>query len=235
MVTGAGISIESGIPPFRGHSGLWETYNPEEYASLQGFLDNPLRSWKFFMHLIECFIDAAPNEAHKVLASWETLSRLKALITQNIDGLHRAAGSRHVIEIHGSMKTLVCMSCGQKVSTRGMIFDSEDLPPMCPCGGVFKPEAVLFGEPLPTDPYFESLEQLRRADVVLFIGTSGMVHPVNQFPEIVLQHGGRIVEINPETTLLTRLYNTLHLNGSAVDVLQSLDRCVNSENTESQA
>ncbi len=231
-VTGAGVSVESGIPPFRGSSGLWDRYDPETYASLKGFLENPRRSWDFFLDLIDRFVDAVPNDAHKILAAWGKNQLLRGLITQNIDGLHITAGSRNVIEIHGSMKQLVCMSCGQKISTRGMIFDSEDLPPMCTCSGVFKPEAVLFGESIPTEQFFKSLEQLRLADVVLFIGTSGLVHPVNQFPEIILQHGGRLIEINPEETLLTRVYQTLHLEGGAADILVRLDRCLTLRSTE---
>jgi len=222
VVTGAGISIASGIPPFRGNSGLWTQYDPEKYASIKGFRADPGRSWQFFLELLEQFSIARPNKAHEIISFLESVSIVKHLITQNVDGLHQAAGSKKIIEIHGNMRNFICMSCSHKISGKGMIFDSEDLPPMCHCGGVLKPDAVLFGEPIPMNRYFAALEELRKADVLLLVGTSGVVHPVNEFPEIAARHGARLIEINPEETLATKVHKTVHLKGQSHLILDML-------------
>ncbi|MBN1297410.1 NAD-dependent deacylase [bacterium] len=228
-VTGAGISVDSGIPAFRGDTGLWNTYDPSVYASIEGFRENPRRSWEFFLELYDQLIDARPNAAHTILAEWEQKGLLQGIITQNIDDLHQQAGSHHVIEVHGSLRNLICTTCGQIIHSRGMIFDSVDLPPMCRCGGILKPEAVLFGESIPSTWYFACLEAIRKADTILFIGTSGIVHPVNEFPEIALRHGCRLIEINPDATVLTRLYDMIHLQGFANDVLTRLAEAFNEQ------
>lgn len=234
VVSGAGVSVESGIPAFRGESGLWTRFDPQKYASLDGFTKNPGRSWHLFMELLVLIAQAKPNAAHHDLASLERCRYLKAIITQNIDGFHQLAGSQNVIEIHGTMRNLICTECKQRLSSRGMIFDSEDLPPICPCGGILKPEALLFGESIPSKPYFKSLKQIRLADVVLLIGTSGVVHPVSEFPEIALRHGARLIEINPEESVFTRPCNTLHLKGKATTVLGELKKALTTDSKEDQ-
>jgi len=222
VVTGAGVSADSGIPPFRGHGGLWEKYDPKIYAEIRSFINHPGQSWVFFLELIELLNESIPNRAHFILFDLEKRGFLKHVITQNIDGLHQAAGQMQVVEIHGSLRNLTCLKCARKYSSKGMILDTEDLPPVCSCGGVLKPDTVLFGEPIPQEPYFAALEQIRLADVVIFIGTSGLVHPVNEFPEIASRHGAQIIEINIERTVLTDTHNTLHLQGSAIQILESI-------------
>lgn len=223
-ITGAGISVESGIPVFRSPNGLWSRYDPEIYAGIRGFQADPERSWRFFLTLFEILIGSRPNPAHVSLAEMEKIGKLKHTITQNIDGLHHAAGQQKVIEIHGNMRNLVCMRCKRKWNSKGMLFDTEDLPPVCECSGVLKPDAVLFGEPIPPERYFSALEQIRSADVVMLVGTSGLVHPVSEFPEIAIRHGARIIEINPQKTVLTDVYETVHLQESAGSVLQTFCR-----------
>ncbi len=218
-LTGAGISVESGIPTFRGPEGLWTKYDPQTYAGIDGFLNNPERSWDFFYSFYEMLLKANPNAAHLALAKMEKINALKYTITQNIDGLHHAAGQQRVIEIHGSMQNLICLTCKRKWNSQGILFGSSDTPPLCECGGVLKPDAVLFGESLPLEGFFEALEQIRLADVLLLVGTSGLVHPVNEFPEIAVRHGARIIEINPEKTFLTDHHETIHLQGSAKEIL----------------
>ncbi len=221
-ITGAGISVESGIPTFRGPEGLWSKYDPETHADIKAFLNNPEYSWDFFYTLYEILLKAEPNPAHSVLAKMEKINKLKYTITQNIDGLHHSAGQQKVIEIHGNMQNLICLSCKRKWSSKGILFESDDEIPLCECSGVLKPDAVLFGEPLPLERYFDALEQIRLADVVLLIGTSGLVHPVNEFPEIAVRHGARIIEINPQKTVLTDYHETIHLQGSASVILNAV-------------
>lgn len=226
VVTGAGISTDSGIPSFRGNSGLWKQFDPEKYASIQGFLENPDQSWHFFLYLLELFSNAKPNKSHHLIAAMEKQSIVKHVITQNIDGLHQLAGTRKIIEIHGNISNLICLNCGHRITGKGMIFDTEDLPPMCICGGVFKPDTILFGEPIPSARYFSSLEQIRLADVLLLVGTSGVVHPVNEFPEIALRHGAKLIEINPEESLMTRIHDTTHLKGNSIEILDRLCKAI---------
>jgi NAD-dependent deacetylase len=221
-ITGAGISVASGIPPFRGESGLWTRFDPEKYASLRAFIENPRKSWELFMEMYIEFAGAKPNEGHYLLASMESRGNLKHVITQNIDGLHQQAGTQSITEIHGNMRNFICLDCGQKISSRGMILDSEDLPPRCYCGGVLKPDFTLFGESISPDRYFTALKHIRSADILLLIGTSGVFHPVNEFPEIALDHGARIIEINIEKTLLTETCNTVFLRGSIPETLKKL-------------
>jgi NAD-dependent deacetylase len=221
-ITGAGISAESGIPVFRSPDGLWSRYDSEIHAGIHGFQADPERSWRFFLTLFEILVGSRPNTAHVSLAEMEKIGKLKYTITQNIDGLHQAAGQQKVIEIHGNMRNLVCMRCKRKWNSKGMIFDTKDLPPVCECSGVLKPDAVLFGESIPPESYFSALEQIRSADVIMLAGTSGLVHPVNEFPEIAIRHGARIIEINPVKTVLTDVYETIHLSGPAGSVLQAL-------------
>ncbi|MBN1879831.1 NAD-dependent deacylase [bacterium] len=225
-ITGAGVSVDSGIPPFRGDSGLWNDYDPDIYASIDGFLANPGRSWQFFLQLLDVMVDAKPNSAHRVLALMESSGILKSLITQNIDGLHSLAGQHHVIEIHGSLRNLICLECTRIYSSSSILLDSEDLPPRCVCGGILKPDAVLFGEPIPHEKYFSALEQIRSADVVILAGTSGLVHPVNELPEIAVRHGAKIIEINMHRTPLTLSWGTLHLEGSSSDIFTGIQNAL---------
>ena len=143
-LTGAGISVESGIPSFRGAHGLWSRYNPMEYAHIQAFVDNPAKVWKLLRELEEIILRARPNPAHTVLAELEKRGRLKGIITQNVDNLHQEAGSRNVIEFHGNARRFVCLRCGRDFPPH--ILDFSQLPLYCPCEGLIKPDIVFLGE-----------------------------------------------------------------------------------------
>lgn len=234
-ITGAGISVESGIPSFRGSSGLWEQFDPELIASKKGFSDNPTLCWQFFLELLSRLASSKPNHGHRILSDMECQGLLKYIITQNIDGLHQMAGNRRVIEIHGSMKNLYCTQCSYQMSSKGMIFDSEDLPPMCHCGGILKPDATLFGDSIIPERYFAALKQIRLADVLLIIGTSGMVHPVNEFPEIAIRHGSKVIEINPNESVFTKTCQTLHLKGAATEILSQISDSLGSNDLNQEA
>jgi len=180
--TGAGISVESGIPTFRGEDGLWSRYDPK-VLDINYFFENPLESWRV---IVEIFYDymgesARPNTAHRFLAELEKIGISRGVITQNIDNLHQEAGSRKVVEFHGTAQRLECTVCRKKWRfTESMI---EKLPPSCPdCGGLLKPDFIFFGEAIPPDAYRESLELCHDADVMIIIGTTGEVMPASMIP-----------------------------------------------------
>lgn len=220
--TGAGISVESGIPPFRGPGGLWERHDPR-LLELDYFRAHPRECWVvlrdlFYDHLSQ----ARPNEAHRVLARWETRGLLKAIITQNIDNLHCLAGSRKVIEYHGHTRTLSCLGCGQTVASGSV--DLQQLPPRCSCGEVLKPDLVFFGEDIPTLARQEAEQAIERTDVLLVIGSTGEVYPAASLPFRAAELGARIVEINPVPSSFTVGLKTLFLGLPAGQALADLDR-----------
>jgi len=224
--TGAGISVESGIPPFRGPGGLWERYDPRT-LELAYFRSHPRECWKvlrelFYDHLSE----ARPNEAHRVLASWETRGLLKALITQNIDNLHFQAGSRNVIEFHGNTRTLSCLDCG-RIAASGSV-DLDQLPPRCACGGLWKPDLVFFGEGIPPQVHDAAGEAIERTDVLLVIGSTGEVYPAASLPHRAAELGAQIIEINPLPSSFTEAMQTLFLGLPAGQALSELDRALES-------
>jgi len=219
-LTGAGISTESGIPAFRGSQGLWERYDPEEYAHISSFLRNPKKVWGMLKELYGIMKEAQPNPAHEALALLEEHGLLKGVITQNVDGLHQRAGSKRVIEFHGSGETLICLSCGRVFKTDEVSL--EDLPPTCPCGGLLKPQIVFFGEPIPPQVLDEAFQEADKCDLMLVVGTSAQVYPAAQLPYKVVERGGKIVEVNLEETPLTRELSTIFLKGSASQILPRL-------------
>ena len=219
-LTGAGISVESGIPPFRGKGGLWETYDMDEYATIDVFLTNPKKAWTFLKLLGETCVPAQPNDAHRALAELEEMGRLSSVITQNIDGLHHKAGSKRVIEFHGSYKTMTCTSCQKTVESDTVSL--EAIPPQCECRGILKPDVVLFGEPIPADAVRESFQEASLCDALLVIGTSAVVMPAAQIPLIAKQHRATIIEINMERTVLTHSVSDIFLEGSAAKILPQI-------------
>ena len=201
-LTGAGISVESGIPDFRSAGGLWSRYDPEEYAHIDGFHRDPVKIWDMLREIIAVIREAEPNPGHRALAELEEMGYLSSVITQNVDGLHQAAGSRRVIEFHGTNRYLTCLRCGYRGETEA--FDTESTVPRCPqCDAVLKPDVVFFGEPIPGDAMREAFEEARQADLVLVIGTSAVVFPASSIPSTARDHGARVVEINLEETPLT--------------------------------
>lgn len=222
--TGAGISAESGIPTFRGQGGLWENYRVEEVATPEAFMKNPRVVWEFYKMRMKKMKDAKPNKAHIVLAELEKMGILKAVITQNIDDLHREAGNKRVIELHGNIYRVKCTSCSHRENVKGRLdeFLEERELPRCPeCGSLLRPDVVWFGEALPGDALNEAFNLARRADLCLVIGTSAQVFPAAYIPMIVKDEGGRIIEINPDNTGITHLADII-LRGRAGEVMDEL-------------
>ena len=209
-LTGAGVSVESGISPFRGPGGLWTRYGEPPMDGYQRFLANPKAHWESQLdpnrrRLMGSSIqEAKPNAGHLALAEMEQMGLLKALITQNIDNLHFVAGSRNILEIHGNVNKLRCIKCSSKFPREG--FDLSDLPPLCPnCGGIVKGDTVMFGEPIPNDVLSSCLNEAKLSDCMLVVGTSATVHPAASLPLIVKRDGHPIIEINPEPSNLTAI------------------------------
>ncbi len=224
--TGAGISVESGIPPFRGPDGLWSRHDPR-MLELSYFRSHPVECWGVLRELFyEHLAQARPNEAHRVLARWESRGLLKAVITQNIDNLHSLAGSRKVIEFHGHTRTLSCLGCGQSVGASGV--DLAHLPPRCACAGVLKPDVVFFGEDIPLRVRLEADEAIERTDVLLVIGSTGEVYPAASLPFRAAELGARIIEINPAPSSFTMGMKTHLLDLPASRALADLDRAMDS-------
>jgi len=219
-LTGAGISVESGIPAFRGSQGLWGKYDPAEYATIGAFLRDPAKVWRMLSEMTSLCGGAAPNPAHAGLAELEAIGVLRAVITQNVDGLHQAAGSRQVIEYHGNMESLVCIACWKQYPTRERLADGA--APACDCGEILKPNVVLFGEPIPWLAQERAEEEARTCGVLLVVGTSAQVSPACDIPRIARKAGAAVVEINPEETTLTASVTDVHIPGAASEVLRRL-------------
>jgi NAD-dependent deacetylase len=199
--TGAGISVESGIPPFRGEGGLWNTYDPR-MLELDYFMRRPEKSWPILHEIFYQYFGAArPNKAHEILAAWEARGVLKTVITQNIDNLHHLAGSRNVVELHGNSRTLVCMTCAKRRDADPKLF--EALPPRCPCGGIYKPDFIFFGEGIPPKALAASRRAAAETDVMIVIGSTGEVYPAAAVPREAAENGAKIMEINPSTSEFT--------------------------------
>jgi NAD-dependent deacetylase len=195
VLTGAGISAESGIPTFRSKDGLWEKYDPMVYASIEVFRRDPSKYWLIRGDFIRNYDTYTPNAAHRALVELEQMGIVRRVITQNIDGLHRKAGSRKVIEIHGSLREITCLRCGKRYLAPHI---PQGDPPFCKCGGVLKPDTVLFGEPLPPNALEAAYRESQTCRVMLVIGTSAVVYPAAHLPVLAKQNGAKIVEINVE-------------------------------------
>jgi NAD-dependent deacetylase len=218
-LTGAGISKESNIPTFRGEDGLWRNYDAMELATPSAFARNPKVVWAWYTWRQGLIADCDPNPAHKTLVNWEDKGILKSLITQNVDGLHRRAGSKNILEVHGNLWTLKCISC----SHRERLSSPASGIPSCPqCDKHLRPDVVWFGESLDPSIIGKVYSELETADVCIVIGTSALVQPAASFPLIVKQRGGKIVEVNVEQTMLTSVAD-VHLSGQAGQILPSLD------------
>jgi len=219
--TGAGISVESGIPPFRGENGLWNKYDPR-VLELDYFYANPEKCWYYIREIFyDFFGKAKPNEAHLTLARMENNGYLHAVVTQNIDNLHQLAGSKEVYEFHGNSSRLVCTRCQTHYGVGDV--DLNVLPPRClHDNAVLKPDFIFFGEGIPSDAYEKSFEAARRCDVCLIIGSTGEVAPASYVPHTAKQHGAYVIEINPEKSLFTNTITDLHLKGKASQMLAEI-------------
>lgn len=223
--TGAGISAESGIPPFRGAGGIWNNYDPN-LLELNHFLQHSVTTWPMIKTLFyDVFRGKQPNVAHQILAKWEQSHQLSAIITQNIDHLHQQAGSRHVIDFHGNAHRLICLDC----RWTGLITAEslEKLPPFCPkCGQVLKPDFVFFGEGIPTRAYDDAIAAVSKAELLLVIGTSGEVSPANMLPGLAKSSGAYILEINAEPSHYTASVSNTFIQGKAGAILPLLDNAI---------
>jgi NAD-dependent deacetylase len=219
-LTGAGISVESGVPAFRGTQGLWEKYDPMEFAHIDALRAHPEKVWRMLRELQTIVEGARPNPAHLSLAEMEKMGHLRAIITQNIDHLHQDAGSRYVIEFHGSGHQMVCMSCGERLPRHQV--DLGRLPPRCLCGGVMKPDVVFFGEPIPWRALIQAQEESKHCNVMVVVGTSAVVAPACDMPYLAREQGAQVIEINTEETPLTSSVTHLFLKGSAGEILTRL-------------
>ncbi|HOG46737.1 MAG TPA: NAD-dependent deacylase [Anaerolineae bacterium] len=207
-LTGAGISTPSGIPDFRSPaSGLWQQADPMVVASLQGFRRNPQAFYDWLRPLARQTAAARPNPAHRALAALERAGRLRAVVTQNIDGLQQAAGSRRVLELHGHLRTATCLHCGRRTPGMGLLealVASAEVPRCGQCGDVVKPDVVLFGELLPVGVLQEAEAEASGCDVMLVAGSSLTVMPASLLPEVALERGARLIIANRTTTELDR-------------------------------
>lgn len=219
--TGAGISVESGIPPFRGQGGLWNKYNPE-ILSLGYFYSYPESAWKEVKKLFyEFFGKAKPNKAHLALAELEKKGYLKTVITQNIDNLHQEAGSKSVIEFHGTAQHLECIECKSKYEPYLKI-KNEDVPKCEKCNSVLKPAFIFFEESIPRQAFDDSTLHASKADLMIVVGTTGEVMPASTIPYACKRNGAKILEINPEHSLYTSKITSLYLQGKAGEVLPKI-------------
>ena len=230
-LTGAGISVESGIRPFRGPGGLWTELGEPPMDGYQRFMANPKATWDKTIkgtnsdrEFLRAADEAIPNPAHYALADLEEMGILKYLITQNIDNLHITAGSHNVGEIHGNIKKVRCVVCNSRYERDDISLDT--IPPRCPkCGGIIKTDIVMFGEPIPRDVLKTCQRETAKSDCMLTVGTSVLVYPAADFPLEIQRHGGILIEVNPDTTEMTHLCD-VSLRGKAGEILPKLVECI---------
>ncbi len=224
VLTGAGISVDSGIPDFRSEGGLWERYDPHEYATYESFLRNPTKFWEMGQELAEVLLKAVPNPAHMALASLEKTGKLLGLITQNIDNLHQTAGNTRVVELHGTYLKAHCMECdakyiGEEIHQR---VANGEIPPECEkCGGVLKSEAVLFGEPMPEAAMAEAIDICRKADLMIVIGSSLTIYPAAFLPQLAKNSGAKVILVNLEGTNRDEVADIV-LQGRASEIVPNI-------------
>lgn len=209
VLTGAGISAESGVPTFRGEGGLWKKFRPEELANFNAFIRNPELVWEWYSYRKKVVSEVQPNFGHYALAEMQDVIPDFTLVTQNVDDLHTRAGSRQVLELHGNITRSYCVRCGLPAGKAAQ--ESFETVPHCEaCGGLLRPDVVWFGEMLPQAVVEKAFEAAQRADLFLVVGTSGIVYPAASIPLVAGEHGAYVVEVNPETTdLSSRVSETL--------------------------
>lgn len=229
VFTGAGISVESGIPPFRGKNGLWEKYDPY-FLHINYFMKNPQESWELNKKLFYSMLtDCEPNKAHQVVADLEKEAYVNTVITQNIDNLHQEAGSENVYEFHGTYKRLECIECGKNYE-----FEEDylkELPPRCNnCDGILKPDYIFFGEGIPQRAYQASIKESEKADLFIVIGTTGEVTPASLIPEMASRNGADIIEVNTKKSSYTDSITDVFLQGKATEVMGNLYKLLKKKN-----
>lgn len=217
FVTGAGISQESGIPTFRGKDGFWKNYDAMKLATIEAFYENPKLVWEWYNERRNNIFRAQPNLGHKAIAELEKFAEV-IVLTQNIDGLHQKAGSSNVLELHGSIIKIKCSVCNFKSE---IFSDFLNLPPLCKCGNILRPDVVWFGEPLPQLVWQEALIHASSCDAMFIVGTSLVVSPANMLPIYAKQNKSILIEINPEKTMMTSDMD-LSLRSSSAKILPEL-------------
>jgi NAD-dependent deacetylase len=219
VLTGAGISAESGLPTFRGPGGLWRNHRPEQLATPEAFHRDPKLVWEWYEWRRSVHAKCEPNAGHRALAELERRKDSFLLVTQNVDALHERAGSRSVAHLHGSLWRVRCIACGKEEPNEQVSL--SPLPPECKCGGMLRPAVVWFGEPLPEQELSRAVTAAQAAQLFLVVGTSSVVYPAAALPRLALEHGARVIEVNPEATELTRLAD-ISLRGTAGEILPQL-------------
>jgi NAD-dependent deacetylase len=229
VLTGAGISKESGIPTFReAQDGLWAQYDPMEMASERGFLRNPKLVWEWYEYRFGMVACAQPNPGHCAIATLEEIAYAVTVVTQNIDGLHQAGGSTRVLELHGSIRRYKCFSGKHTGYTRADLAGQTEKPPRCPaCGDLIRPDIVWFGEYLPEQVIRDAYDACRVAEVALVVGTSGVVQPAASLPYIAQDAGATVIDVNPEADEISGMAD-IYLRGKGGDVLPQLIKAVRS-------
>lgn len=218
-LTGAGISVESGIPDFRSAGGLWSKFSPEDYATITAFRENPEKVWMMLKEMEELLEQAKPNKAHLGMGELEKMGFLHYIITQNVDNLHQEGGATNVIEYHGNSSTLSCLWCGKRYSAQEK---RGAYPPRCECEKILKPDVVFFGEAIPTQALNKSYLLASSAEALMVAGTSAVVSPANTIPSVTKQNGGKIIEINKERTHLTDTVSDVFIQGGAGEIIEAL-------------
>jgi len=218
VLTGAGVSAESGIPTFRSNGGFWQTHRFEELATLEGFSRKPKMVWEWYEERRRGIAAAEPNPGHFALAQLEPTKRTFTLITQNVDNLHHRAGSRNVLRLHGDIFAIRCMNCGrERVETNPL----HELPPKCQCGGMMRPGVVWFGEMLPDGAIEKATTAVHQSDVFLVAGTSAQVYPAAGLIPLALENRATVIEVNPEDTDFSDDV-AIVLRGTSADLLPQL-------------
>jgi NAD-dependent deacetylase len=229
VLTGAGVSTESGIPDFRSPGGVWTRYRTVYFDEFLASAEARHEYWRQKSEMHREFADAQPNAGHRVLANWELAGRLRGVITQNIDGLHQMAGSRRVLELHGTARQAACLDCRERFEIDPLVlqFQMEGQVPDCPaCGGRLKHATISFGQMLPADVLMEATRWSRNADLMLAIGSSLVVTPAADLPRMAKEHGARLIIVNREATPLDRLADAV-LREPIGEVLSAIDTAIN--------
>jgi NAD-dependent deacetylase len=220
FLTGAGISQESGIPTFRGPEGLWRKYDPMTLASISGFYENPKLIWEFYKYRQELICNCNPNQAHRAITEFQKIKN-SYILTQNIDGLHKKAGSKNIIELHGNILRMECIECEFQETIEKKI--DRPLPPVCKiCENILRPSVILFGEPLNSNTWKQAERLSRGCDVMFIVGTSLNVGPVNQLPLYAKKNGAILVEVNPEPITIFNEIIDYSIQGTATEILPQI-------------
>jgi len=217
FVTGAGISQESGIPTFRGKGGLWRNHDAMKLATIDAFYENPKLVWEWYNERRENIFSVSPNQGHKAIADLEKYVKV-IILTQNIDGLHQKAGSSEVLELHGSIVKIKCTVCDFKDE---IMTKFSEIPPLCKCGNILRPDVVWFGESLPEEIWKHAIVQASQCDMMIIVGTSLVVSPANTLPIYAKQNNAYLIEINPEKTEMSSEMDLI-INDTSANVLPKI-------------